>query len=522
MFRFPTDPSRRDAWVRAIRRENWKPNEYSVVCKLHFILEKPSRFPNNPDYVPSKFSFNTSSAVYQQDKLNRFVRLQARRKKQAELMEEEAREEGNKVANTDFEADTDDSETQVDQLVFTTTQEIGTTQQTETKILEERILKLEEDLQKANEKVSNLEGSLAQANAAISSIQIRLTEATDKLHKSEEEKLLLTQELEAASVEKDLLFKLEEEKILLMQQLHQHSSIATKIRNDDKQTRFYTGLPSYDVFVLLVTHLSPHVSKSKSIGSGLTLADEFLVSLIKISRACTNQQIGYMFEIHESKVTKVFHRWIDAIFQVLQCLVVWPDKEMIVSHMPSCFKPRYAKTVCIIDCSEVFIQRPTSLTARAQTYSNYKSHNTIKFLVAITPTGAVSFISKCWGGRVSDRHLTAHSDLLKYLKHGDLVLADRGFDIADDLALVGASIAIPPFTKGKPQLSQREVEFSRQLSSIRIHVERAIGRMKNYKILQTTLPISLIKRDHETEFATIDKIVFTCAALCNLHPPLVT
>lgn len=288
MFRFPTDPSRRDAWVRAIRRENWKPNEYSVVCKLHFILEKPSRFPNNPDYVPSKFSFNTSSAVYQQDKLNRFVRLQARRKKQAELMEEEAREEGNEVANTDFEDDTDDSETQVDQLVFTTTQEIGTTQQTETKILEERILKLEEDLQKANEKVSNLEGSLAQANAAISSIQIRLTEATDKLHKSEEEKLLLTQELEAASVEKDLLFKLEEEKILLMQQLHQHSSIATKIRNDDKQTRFYTGLPSYDVFVLLVTHLSPHVSKSKSIGSGLTLADEFLVSLIKISRACTN------------------------------------------------------------------------------------------------------------------------------------------------------------------------------------------------------------------------------------------
>ena len=142
--------------------------------------------------------------------------------------------------------------------------------------------------------------------------------------------------------------------------------------------------------------------------------------------------------------------------------------------------------------------------------------------MAITPTGAVSFISKCWGGRVSDRHITANSGLLKHLKHGDLILADRGFDIADDLALLGASIAIPPFTKGKPQLSQREVEFSRQLSSIRIHVERAIGRMKNYKILHNTLPISLIKQEHEAEFATIDKIVFVCAVLCNLHPPLVT
>ena len=82
---------------------------------------------------------------------------------------------------------------------------------------------------------------------------------------------------------------------------------------------------------------------------------------------------------------------------------------------------------------------------------------------------------------------------MRNLKYGDLILADRGFDIADDLTMVGASLAIPPFTKGKPQLSQREIEFSRQLSNVRIHVERAIGRIKNYKILQSTLPISLIK-----------------------------
>lgn len=80
--------------------------------------------------------------------------------------------------------------------------------------------------------------------------------------------------------------------------------------------------------------------------------------------------------------------------------------------------------------------------------------------MAITPTGT---ISKCWGGHVSDRHLTANSGFLKHLKYGDLV---QGFDISDDLAMVRTSLAIPPFTKGKTQLSQREVEFSRQLSSI--------------------------------------------------------
>ena len=43
MYRFPTDPSGKDAWVRAIRRESWRPSDHSRVCKLHFISGKPIR-----------------------------------------------------------------------------------------------------------------------------------------------------------------------------------------------------------------------------------------------------------------------------------------------------------------------------------------------------------------------------------------------------------------------------------------------------------------------------------------------
>ena len=64
------------------------------------------------------------------------------------------------------------------------------------------------------------------------------------------------------------------------------------------------------------------------------------------------------------------------------------------------------------------------------------------------------------GVHASDRHITVYNGLLKHLKYGDLILADRSFDIIDDLAMIGASSANPPFIKGKPQLSQREVEFS--------------------------------------------------------------
>ena len=88
LFRFPTNPSRRDAWIRAIRRDNWIPNEYSMVCQLHFILEKPSPFPNNPDYVPSKFSFSVVTPGRQVDTVARYDRLQARRKRQSQQLAE--------------------------------------------------------------------------------------------------------------------------------------------------------------------------------------------------------------------------------------------------------------------------------------------------------------------------------------------------------------------------------------------------------------------------------------------------
>ena len=174
-------------------------------------------------------------------------------------------------------------------------------------------------------------------------------------------------------------------------------------------------------------------------------------------------------------------------------LIVWPDRQVIRETLPQCFKSHYPRATCIIHCLEVFIKRATSPSARSETYSHYKSQNTAKFLVAISPTGAIIFVCKCWGGRASDKLITSKGGFLDHLMHGDIILADRGFDITEDLAFQGSTLAIPPFTKGKKQMSQREEEIARELSCVRIHVERAIGRIKHYRILQHRFPISLIK-----------------------------
>ena len=49
--------------------------------------------------------------------------------------------------------------------------------------------------------------------------------------------------------------------------------------------------------------------------------------------------------------------------------------------MPMEFRKKFNKCIVIIDCFEVFMERPKGLMARAQTWSNYKHHNTVKILI---------------------------------------------------------------------------------------------------------------------------------------------
>ena len=57
--------------------------------------------------------------------------------------------------------------------------------------------------------------------------------------------------------------------------------------------------------------------------------------------------------------------------------------------------------------------------------------------------------------------------------------------------------------------------MSRQLSQGCIHVERIIGVIRQYTILQSTLPINSIMCPETQEISVIDKVVTVCCALCN-------
>lgn len=132
----------------------------------------------------------------------------------------------------------------------------------------------------------------------------------------------------------------------------------------------------------------------------------------------------------------------------------------------------------IIDCFEIFTETPSGFLNAAQCWSNYKHHQTIKFLIGITPHGTISYISSAWGGRTSDKFLTENCGFLNCILPGDIILADRGFLIKDSVEILGAHLEIPAFTKNKDQLHPTDLETTRKIANVRIHVERVIGLLK--------------------------------------------
>ena len=116
-----------------------------------------------------------------------------------------------------------------------------------------------------------------------------------------------------------------------------------------------------------------------------------------------------------------------------------------------------------------------NLNSRAQIWLNYKHSNTVKYLIGVTPVGAVSFLSHGQGGCLSDKKITLKSKFIDYSQHGDCIRADRGLTVAEELASCGATFKIPHFTKGKTQMLGKEVGASRKILNVRIHVERVIG-----------------------------------------------
>ena len=237
------------------------------------------------------------------------------------------------------------------------------------------------------------------------------------------------------------------------------------------------------------------------------------MTLVRLRLGLLEQDLGYRFGVSQSTVSRITCTWINFLFVKFKELPLWPPKELVKENMPQIFKRNYPTTRVILNATEIYLEQPHLPELQQMTFSNYKNDNTFKGLVGISPDGVITFVSSLFPGSISDKSLTRQSGVLDLLEAGDLVMADRGFDIEENVLLRGVHLNIPPFLRGKTQLSEKELFITRRIASLRIHVERAMERIKNFHIFDKSIPASL------TEIA--DRIFFVCCVLTNFLQSLV-
>jgi len=276
-------------------------------------------------------------------------------------------------------------------------------------------------------------------------------------------------------------------------------------------TSFHSDI--FDIILSLLERLQPLQYYSGWSVTLLSLGDQLLMTLMKLRLNCRDLDLAQRFAVSRATVSNVVNTLICALHEIffdgVMLAVGIPSQQKCRGSMPKSFDDFISARVSM-DCTEISQDIPADLNKQSLAYSNYKTRHTVKALTCVAPNGAIVYCSELYPGSTSDIRIVAESKVLQNFTDGDLILADKGFTVYDQLPQ-GVSLNIPPFLAGKSHFTKAEAEMCYKIGRSRIHVERANARIKIYEILKH-IPANY--RPLST------KIFQLCTCLVNLQAPL--
>ena len=263
----------------------------------------------------------------------------------------------------------------------------------------------------------------------------------------------------------------------------------------DSDMRFYTGLPDYQTFISLYNFLKPRLGISLNYYNGysnvskhpsyvvsrgrprkLCDIDELFLTMARLRLGLLEKDLADRFNIAQQEVSEIFATWIDRLSDYLGQLSFTTERETMKRNLPKCFKPDYEDVYLIIDCTELYIEKPSQVIQQSATWSEYKGHNTGKGLIALSSLMLPVFESDIYPGSKSDEEILSQSGILSFAQLGDRWLAVKGFIVQHILDNWRVRVETPAKLEGKN-------------SQVRVHVERGIRRVKVFRILRGNIPL---------------------------------
>ncbi|GAA6223191.1 uncharacterized protein LOC108878250 isoform X1 [Lates japonicus] len=287
-----------------------------------------------------------------------------------------------------------------------------------------------------------------------------------------------------------------------------HSSFGLqRFASSPEDIRFYTRFPSYNHLMafwnlieaattqmLRVTKAKKNYATSATTESPLTRPtkllpiDELFLFLTYVSTGCTQRELGHRFNIHQATVSRIIVTWANFLYSLLGSVCIWMSPAAVKVKLPSEFDGIYSDTHVILDCTELRCQTPSSLLLQSEVFSTYKSHCTFKAVVGMSPHGALTFVSALFEGSMSDKEVFRRSGITSLLTPDMAVMVDKGF-LVDDL--VPGRVHHPAFLSKRTQMPEVDVLKTQSIARLRVHVERMMRRVKENKLFDTIIPLSI-------------------------------
>lgn len=283
------------------------------------------------------------------------------------------------------------------------------------------------------------------------------------------------------------------------------------MKNNQEKMLLYTSF-TYDIFKIIVATLQRFEPLNYYSGwnvTNMSLEDQVLITLMKLRLNLRDLDLADRFSTSRATIPNIVNTIICALHEIfykgIMVRVGMPSQLKCKGSMPKSFED-FGSARASIDCTEITQDVPSDFNRQSASYSNYKSRHTVKALTAVAPNGSCVYVSPLYPGSVSDANIVKHSHFLENLVPGDLILADKGFNIHDQMPS-GVQLNIPPFLINKTRFTSKEAELCYKIARNRIHVER----VNDYQILNH-IPANY--RPLST------KIMQLCACLVNLQAPL--
>ena len=246
----------------------------------------------------------------------------------------------------------------------------------------------------------------------------------------------------------------------------------------------------------------------------MTTKEQFVFTLVRLRRFPSLEMLCDVFGITIGTGSRIFITWILFLEKELSFLLLFSTREELIGiPKPNCFKKNCFENLrALIDCTEFYVEKPCKPSSQRSTYSQYKSSNTFKLLISMSPILHFNFVSKLYSGSISDKEMVNGSGFLDKLQPGDAVMADKGFNIQDYLALHETVLNAPPIMR-KNNVSARASTATRRVATSRVHIERIIKRLKSFTFFKGVILL--------TCKPYVSSAVTVCAILVNLQPSVI-